>query len=157
MNQNYQKEIKKIIISFLIFMFFLPLNLFASENQNDSTLIKEQIRAKQDELYEVRKGIDAIEIKIKESQNEQTTLQNELEILSEEIKKTELEIQETDLKIENTKFAIEGKIKEIQIIELEISQQKEILAGFLREIYEQNQVSFLEIILEKDFSTAFRR
>ena len=150
MPKNYQKEIKKITISFLIFIFFLPLNLFASEIQNDSTLIKEQIRAKQDELYEVRKEIDEIEIKIEKSQREQTTLQNELEILGEEIKKTELEIQETDLKIENTKFAIEGKIKEIQIIELEISQQKEILAGFLREMYEQDQASFLEIMLEKE-------
>jgi peptidoglycan hydrolase CwlO-like protein len=155
MNQIYQKEIKKIIISFLIFIFFLPLNLFASENQNDSTFIKEQIRAKQDELYEVRKEIDAIEIKIEESQKEQTTLQNESEILGEEIKKTELEIQETNLKIENTKFTIERKIKEIQIIELEVSQQKEILAGFLREIYEQNQVSFLEIILEKEKASDF--
>jgi peptidoglycan hydrolase CwlO-like protein len=155
MNQIYQKEIKKIIISFLIFIFFLPLNLFASENQNDSTFIKEQIRAKQDELYEVRKEIDAIEIKIEESQKEQTTLQNESEILGEEIKKTELEIQETNLKIENTKFTIERKIKEIQIIESEVSQQKEILAGFLREIYEQNQVSFLEIILEKEKASDF--
>ena len=150
-----QKEIKNFIIPFLIFIFFLPLNLFASENQNNLTFIKEQIRAKQDELYEVRKEIDGIEIKIRESQSEQTTLQNELEILGEEIKKTELEIQETDLKIENTKFAIEGKIKEIKIIESEVSQQKEILAGFLREMYEQNQVSFLEIILEKEKASDF--
>ena len=106
MNQNYQKEIKNFIIPFIIFIFFLPLNLSASENQNDSEYIREQIRAKQDELYEVRKGIDAIEIKIEESQKKQTTLQNELEILGDEIKKTELEIQETDLKIENAKFAI---------------------------------------------------
>ena len=38
---------------------------------------------------------------------------------------------------------------------MEVSQQKEILAGFLREIYEQNQVSFLEIILEKEKASDF--
>mgnify|MGYP000611685502 CR=1 FL=1 len=67
--------------------------------------------------------------------------------LNNEINKLQTEITLKQTQIEQTALEIQSTEQKIQTAENDITQQKERLAGFIREIYKQDKKTFVELAL----------
>lgn len=114
------------------------------------------------EIEEKRGAIAAIDDKIKQyraeiqaKQAEAKTLQAQLSILEQQLETTGLEIQKLEIRVNQTELEIIANEKQVQ----ELNQQKEIMkqqiAELIREIYKEDDKSYLEIVLLNDNISEF--
>jgi murein DD-endopeptidase MepM/ murein hydrolase activator NlpD len=114
------------------------------------------------ELEQKRSGLKATEEKIKKFQEtiqikrqEARTLADQIGIIDDNITAIELNIQETAQKIEETDIEIAEVQEDIRIKEEEIGRQKQLLAEYIRSIYELDRQSAVTIFLKyQTFSEA---
>ena len=98
-------------------------------------------------LEKYEKEIAQYEKNIAASQQKQRTLENKIYILRQKINKLELEIKRSNIIIKDLENQIGDTQFSIQKTSQSIEDSKEKLAEILREIYEQDQKSFLEILM----------
>ena len=105
----------------------------------------EALKAKQAEYQE--------QIKLK--QGEKSTLNNQLAIINDRLLKAEIDIDSANLEIDKTNL----EIRKVEIdglnIDAEIETRKQHLASLLKQIYKQDQISTLEILLLNDSLAEF--
>ena len=155
-------KIKLILTGFIFFGlltagFFIsrPQPLFAQSNSEVSQL-NGQIEQRRKEINILQKEIDAYAENIKAKQKETKSLKGQIAILENQIAKLNLDIQATQKRIEQTNLEIQNINLKIQSLEKEIAAQKEKIAEYLRLIYKNDQVSYLQIILiNQSFSDFF--
>lgn len=153
---------RKIIFEFiLIFLavFVLPDFIFSAEDLEESCQLE---KIEQDcavlspsecrgllekcETYFQEKSA-AIEKDIDRTQTEKETLQNQIYILKNKIKKLDYQIYQNNLMIKDLSFQIGDTEDSIEKTSLKIEDSKNQLSKILREIYEQDQRSTVEILI----------
>lgn len=126
--------------------------------KSDVTVLElnQQIQDKRSKVGALRKQIAIYEQNIRQRQAEAASLENEIAILEDNIEKTNLDLQATEAEIEQLGLELEQAQVELEEKENEISLQKERLSAFIRQIYEQEQQDYFEILLSNDrFSDFF--
>lgn len=98
-------------------------------------------------LNQYEKEISQYESNIERSQQDQRTLNNKIYLLKQKISKLELEIKQSNIIIGDLEYQIGDTQESIEKTGQNVEQSKEKLSQVLREIYEQDQVSSLEILL----------
>lgn len=164
-----KKAIKKILLLFLIASFGLsPFNIVLAENLSfcESTeevdtrcnaLSKEECQTmlKKCESYFEEKSAQIAE-DISKTESEKKTLQGEIAILNSKISRISSEIYQSNLMIKNLDIQIGETEESIVKTTDDIEGSKDRLTDVLRTIYEEDQRSFIEILIsEKDISDFF--
>jgi murein DD-endopeptidase MepM/ murein hydrolase activator NlpD len=147
------KKHKLNIISVLFLSAFLVLfPLFTAPISAEESVeeLNEEVSDRKEEIEKLESQVSTLETEIAKKQEEERNLQNQIAILDGEIEKAEKQIEETELEIETTKVEIEQKEKEIKQKEKEIKSQKEVLAEFIRMMYQYDQNTSIELILAYD-------
>lgn len=133
---------KKLLASILFLAFLMP-NIFLLA---ELTPEQERVQLEQ-ELKSLEEKISQYENDITKTQQEKKTLQNQISILKKKISKLNLQINESGLMIKDVSYQIKDTEKSIEKTTLNIETSKQKLAGILRKIYEEDQKSFVELLL----------
>ncbi len=147
---NNQGNFLRFICLGLLFLFFW---LAPSVKSQSIDALRNNL---QNQIQQIQEKINLYQDQIKQKEKEAQTLKREIGILEAQVAQTELLIKQTDLAIQETELIIKDKEKELKNLGAQIDQEKAVLAEYLRTIYEYDQVSLTEIILEKqNFSDFF--
>ncbi|MDP1629767.1 MAG: lytic murein transglycosylase [bacterium] len=99
--------------------------------------------------------IEELEKKIRESQKiidqysrDSVSLKRDINIFNQKIAQLELEINQIKLSIQKLQFEISKKSGEINQTEGNIAQKREVLGKYLKQIYEDDQKTLLEMLLK---------
>jgi len=156
-----------ILIFVLIFVFFglnFPI-VFGNEGKEnfEKMCSSENIESKEKILSkrEYRKLLEKClkyfeeknseyEEKMERAKRKERTLQNEISYLKHKIAKLENQIYQSNLMIKDLSFQIADTQTSIEKTSLKIEEAKEKLVNILRAIYEEQQKSLLEILLQED-------
>lgn len=125
---------------------------------SDITILElnQQIRDKRSRAAALRKQIALYEKNIRERQAETVSLENEIAILEDTMAKTSLDLEATGVEIEQLGLESEQASAQIDEQQQEIDIQKERLAAFIRQLYEQSEKDYLQILLTHErFSDFF--
>ncbi|MDD2807768.1 MAG: peptidoglycan DD-metalloendopeptidase family protein [Patescibacteria group bacterium] len=156
-NKNQKVRRIKILVVCLIFSFGIA-NFFAIplKADDDVSSLNHKITDQKSRIDELQKEIDAYQKQIQAKQQEAKSLQNQLAILDNQIAKVNLDIEETQIKINQTNLEIQKLNLEIKDTEKNIFDSKTKIGEYLRLIYRDDQVSYLEILLNNhSFSDFF--
>lgn len=132
----------------------------AAENQkknDEENLIRlnQGVSKKRDELNTLQKEIEAYQEQIETKQSESRGLNNQIGILDNQVAKINLDIEATQLKIEQTQLEIQSLNIQIQRLEDKIGNHKNKIGEYIRLIYQNDQVSYLEILLKNNAFSDF--
>jgi len=92
---------------------------------------------------------------ISKKEKEKNTLKNKINILQKKIKDLEYQISQTNLVIKDLKIQIEDTESSINKTGLKIEDSKNKLANILRNIYEEDQRSSIEILFSENTLSGF--
>jgi len=140
------KNKAKILLSiFIIANLILPLNYSKSESIDE---LKNLISGKQKIIEELNAQQKVYQQKIKQKQQESTSLNNEISILNSKIASRTLGIESTNLQIENMNLEIKSVNLEIEKKGNEIKINQERLKNTLQKLYrEEEKGGYLKILL----------
>ena len=140
---NFQ-FLKTVLLLILTVVISLPfLTVFAQSEELDCGTLEEC----QALLQEYEKEISQYEGNISKSQQEQKTLNNKIYLLKQKVYKLELEIKQSNIIIGDLEYQIGDTQESIVQTSQNIEGTKQRLAQVLRELYEQDQISSLEVLL----------
>ena len=112
--------------------------------------LKQQIKEREEEIRQLEEQATAYEQDLKETQQKKNTLQNQLATIEARIRKLRADINVTSAKISTAKLQIEELTLEIYEKTKKIEEHKENIAGIIRTIYEYDEISLLELVLENE-------
>ncbi len=150
-----------ISVFFLIVAAVLTLFTFsldAAKEKSDVTILElnQQIRDKRSRVYTLRKQIAMYEQNIRQRQAETISLESEIAIMEDKAEKTRLDLEATEVEIEQLGLEIDQANAQIVQQQNEIDLQKDRLSAFIRQLYEQSEKDYLEILLTNErFSDFF--
>lgn len=162
-----QKDKEKPYLNILAVACLTLALLFAAKAPNilaqDSTNSEdEKISQLSGEINEKKKSADilqqeinAYEQQIKQKQAEARSLNNQISILDNQVAKINLDIEATQIRIEQTQLEIQKLNLEIKELENLIDTKKKQLGEYLRKIYQNDQVSQLEVLLSNNSFSDF--
>ena len=133
--------------------FVIPSKPAAAED--DISGLNNQVEDRRREIDDLQKEIDAYKQKIAAKQKETRSLRNQLAIIENEVAKLGLDIQATEKKIQQTNLEIQALNIRIKRQEERIAEQKGWISEYIRLIYQQDQVSYLEVMLLNDSFSQF--
>lgn len=144
----------------LLFLFVFSLGTFFSSvvlvNSETIEEMNKKIEQKKDDIDGLVEKVKIYQEKIKEVKNQAFNLKNQLNLLDNEIKKNELDIEITEKQIQKTNMEIQAITIAIDQKEKEIGTLKKQLSEFIRILYRNDQVSYLEVLLlNNSFSDFF--
>jgi murein DD-endopeptidase MepM/ murein hydrolase activator NlpD len=133
-------------ILFLISCFLLPVLSQASLLDD----LKQQIKEREAEIKQLEEQAAAYQQNLKETQQQKNTLQNQLAIIEARIRKLRADINVTSARISAANLQIEELTLEIYEKTQKIEEHKENIAGIIRTIYEYDEKTLLELVLENE-------
>lgn len=127
---------------FLILVWFFSLNqgFFVFAQEDDPAAL----RLKRDEL---QKELEEIQSQISRVQSETKTLQRDISRLNLEIKELNIGIRQADLTIKELALVIKEKEAALEEIKDNILKKRAGIGAALRQIYEFDQISSIEILI----------
>ena len=150
-----QKRVMQTTMFVGLFLFIIMFGFTAVLAEEESEIQKEALRI---ELQEIEKEIANIQAQIHEQSNTGEGLERELRILQGTINTLQLQIRQLDLAIHQTNDEIIETEETIVAAGERIEKQKNLIASLIRQIYEQNNTGFIELVLTYDsFSDFFNR
>lgn len=132
----------------LLFVFFV----FAQSDTLSPTQEKELLEK---QLQELEQQISVIEGDIIRTQQQENNLKNQIALLRSRIQKLTLQIEQSNILIGDLRSQIGDTTAAIEKTSAEIEKTKNQIAEVLRRVYEENQKSKLEILLESDTLSDF--
>lgn len=121
-------------------------------------LLNQQIDEKQKQIDELKRQQAVYERQLDQKREQRETLATELSNIQDSLVTTETSLEITRTQIEALQLEIDKVQREINQKEEAIAQRQSELAALLRQIYESDQVSNLEILVEEQsFSSFFSR
>jgi len=117
--------------------------------------VSQELQTRRQEIEKLKKAVEEYRQKIVSQRNQAFSLQNQINILDTQIAKTKIEIKAKEQEIELIKLDIIETQKEIEQLEQKIKNKKEKLSEFLRVIYQNDEKSYLEILLMNDSLSDF--
>src|SRR3989344_5129283 len=140
--------------------FFILAVVFSSpagglaQTPDPSTVLQRRAQLEA-ELQGLEKEIEGFRALIEGKQNEARSLERDIAILDAQIKKAKLEIKARTITIGSLQQAIGEKSSLIGALEAKIGREKASLAELLRKLYELDQTSLVEALLEYDSLSDF--
>ena len=154
-----------VLISISLFLAFIKyidaFPLLSTDVGGDDEIIEEiqelnqDLQTRRQEIEDLKKQVEEYRQKIIAQRNEAFSLKNQISILDTQIAKTKVEIKAKEQEIELTKLDIQEVKAEIALFKKRIKQQKEKIAEVLRVIYQNDEKSYLEILLMNDSLSDF--
>jgi len=117
--------------------------------------IAQQLKEQRDAIDEIRGKIDAYEKQIQTKRNQALSIKNELSTLTDRIDQTRLELELKRKEITELNLRMTETEKRIKAKNEEIARQKERISEFIRLLHQQNQKSYVEILLANDAFSEF--
>lgn len=124
----------------------LAVNTKIALNDEISTL-NETLQSRRAEINKLKEQAEQYQQQIRGSQAKANTLKNEVQILDAQIAKFSIEIKAKEQEIALTELNISDIEDQIKTGEARIVEQKAKIAAILRELYQSNTTSDLEILL----------
>ena len=149
---------KKIIIVFLIVcgLVFATPGLVYSEssavggNKEEIDDLNKKIENQKSKIKEMEDAMDEYKKSIAAKQLQAASLKNQISILDNRLAQTEVDVKLTEGKINEAKLEIEALELSIADKEAVINKQQIIIAKMVRNIYADDQRTYLEILLTSD-------
>lgn len=133
---------------FLTLLFILPIG---------SSLVSAQSDCDDADTDCITDRIDSLEKKLKDASKKKGELEKNLNQINTSLTSTQQVIQRTQVLLNESTQTIEQKEKEVASLERQLTLEKSVLKGLLRELYERNGMPLHEIILvESDMAGIFR-
>jgi peptidoglycan hydrolase CwlO-like protein len=132
---------KALAIMALFLLFIVPVNGAYAASLSDVNKLDREINR----LNNVIKG----------KKSEAQSLQNELAVIDAEITKIQLEINRTQTKIDTLSAEISKTEKKIKETEIELTRMRDQLSELIRTMYEDGQVSMIEVIAKSGSFSEF--
>jgi len=164
-------RVKKALLIILLVVLVLPgIKILAQVNEDMEKMCEmDRIESECDKISptDCRKLLEKcdkyfqeksaeIEKDISRTEAEKKTLQNQIYVLRNKIKSLDYQIYQNNLMIKDLNFQIEDTQSSIEKTSNKIEESKRKLTNILREIYEQDQRSTIEILLgENELSDFF--
>lgn len=154
---NKNKKISAIFLAAIMLaaLFFNNQKIVLGQEGDAVQEYNSEIKARKEKIDEINQQIEQYNQQIALKQKEGVSLKNQLAILENEIKKTELDIEKTKNIIAELDLEIKSLELQIKQAAEEISKQKNQLQEYLRVIYENDQKSYLEVLLLNDSFSKF--
>jgi len=131
---------------FATFSVLLLISAFGFAQSQNPTPTQER-ELLENQLEELEKQIGAIEGDITKTQKEKDSLTNQISILRNKIRKLNLQIEQSNILIGDLRSQIQDTSASIEKTSSEIEKIKDQMAEVLRQVYQGNQKSKLEIVL----------
>ncbi|MBI4426412.1 MAG: peptidoglycan DD-metalloendopeptidase family protein [Candidatus Kerfeldbacteria bacterium] len=120
--------------------------------------LNRQIEEKRGRIDELKRQTALYERRLEQQQDQRASLQLELEQLGESIDNTKTELELNTIQLEALQLEIQKVEREIASREQQIADHRSELGELLRQLYQSDQVSHLELIVqEQSFSDFFSR
>ncbi|MBI4092752.1 MAG: peptidoglycan DD-metalloendopeptidase family protein [Candidatus Kerfeldbacteria bacterium] len=133
-------------------------NTNASADTIEIDTLNQQIEEKRKAIDELKRQTAIYERQLEQQQDQQASLESELFELNDSIKETGTKLELNTVEIESLQLQIQRVQRDIVAREKEIAAQQDELGTLLRRLYETDQVSHLELVVqEQTFSGFFAR
>jgi len=117
-----------------------------------------QIEQKQSKVKKLEHSIEQVRREIEVRRREEVSLDNQLGLLTNRAKQVELEIESAEEKIDELGLEMEALTLDIAEKEAQITKHKRLMAEFIRTIYYEGDMSYIEILAAYDtFSDFYNR
>lgn len=150
------------ICGLLFFVFTAYIKAFPTpavgrDDDIDSEIqeMNQELQTRREEIEELKKQAEEYRQKLISKRNEAFSLQNQINILDAQIAKAKIDIKTKEQEIELTKLDIKEIQNQIERLKTDIARQKEYLSQILRVIYQNDEMSYLEILLMNDSLSEF--
>ena len=121
-------------------------------------IINQQIEDKRKNVQKLEKSIATVKKDINKTRLKKVSFQNQIAILDNRTTQVELDVEVTQEKIDTLDLEIKSFALQIEKKEENISNQKEMIAEFIRTIHYEDDKSYLEILAAYDnFSDFYNR
>lgn len=135
---------KRVIFLMAFFLVLaLPGLVFGIANAS----VQDEIDARNKQIEEIQKQIDAYQQQIEENSSKEQTLAGEIAQLNAQINKVQLEIKSLGIAIDQTSLEIGDTQKGIQNAIDELGLHKEVLAKYMRILYELDKENLTRVLL----------
>jgi membrane-bound lytic murein transglycosylase B len=151
------KKVIKIIVCFALLLgFVLPALRWVSYEVLAQTP-QEERQALEEELRKLEEQLSSIENDISKTEKEKKTLQNEIYLLRRKVQSLNIQIQQSNTMIQDVGLQIDDTKGSIEYTSLKMEESKDRLSAILREIYQEDKKSLIEIFLaEEELSNFFK-
>lgn len=125
---------------------------------NEIDQLNQQIDDKRKQIDEMKRQTAIYERTLEQKQNQRASLQSELADIDDSVENTQNDLEINKTEIESLQLQIQKVERQITLKEKEIGTNRDTLASLLRQLYESDQVTHLELIVqEPTFSGYFSR
>lgn len=145
-DKNRQRR-KRANLAVWLFLGALAVFLFFAAGVH-ATSVDELKQSLQQEIEVLEKKIQEHQKLIDQYRQNSVSLQRDINIFNQKISQLELEIKQIQLTIQKIQIEISKKTREINDAEVALSQKREVLGSYLKQIYEDDDNSFLRMILK---------
>jgi membrane-bound lytic murein transglycosylase B len=139
------RRISKNSLVILLFAAFLLPQFFSL-----AATPQEERAALEEELKQLEEQIAQYESDISKTEQEKKTLQNEIYILRKKIERLDLQIYQSNIMIKDLTYQISDTESSIDQTALKIEDTRFQLANILRQIYQEDQKSLVEVLLSEE-------
>lgn len=153
---------KRVVIICLLLIFGLttqPIfsiqSALAKTNQEEITELNQKIAERKDKIKTLEDSIAKYKKNIEQKQLEAVSLRNQLDIIENHIARIKADVDLTDEKIAKTELEIKALTIEINDRQKNIDRQKQIIAKMLRNVNQEQNKNYLEILLTNDSFSDF--
>ena len=144
---------RKFATAFICLLFFIALPVAAVDDKVID--LNNQIQTKQQELETLKKRIETYQNAIVDKQNQVSSLRNQLNILDDKIEQAALELEANELKLNTVTLQIQAVTLDIAAREADISQKKSQISELVRQLYQADQKTLLEVLVLNSSLGAF--
>lgn len=159
MKSNWSIFLKLSVLFLLLFTFSERASLVFSQSDNefDSEInnLNVQIGLQKQQIDALRKRQQEYQVQIKAKQKDQLSLNKQLEIIEDKLAQTMLDVESANLEIDKTNLEMRKLEIDGNNLDKKIDERKEHIANLLRTLYQQDQISSLEILLLNDSLAEF--
>lgn len=146
---DFKKLSGFFVILFSIFYFLVSLSFAQTTSQEDRATLER-------ELAQLEKQIDQYENTISIYQKQGKSLKGEINKLNSNISKINLQIKAINLEIAKLDLDIQKNNQQIKTTEQDLESNKKALINALQDLYEEDQVNLVHLLLKnKNFSNFF--
>lgn len=141
-NEVFSYNFRFLIVIFSLYFFIFNFSSFAT-----NAAVQDEIADRQKQIEELERQIAEYQSQIEQTQFASKTLENEIKNLNAKINQMTLEIRSLELSIKQTGVEIDDTEVKISDANDKILKHRGALAQYLKAIYETDQKSLTEVLL----------
>ncbi|MEK7520061.1 MAG: hypothetical protein AAB581_02355 [Patescibacteria group bacterium] len=127
----------------------------ASVHAQDDVIVSEQKQTLRGQLKEIEQQINEYQESIATTKQEQKSLNQEIGVLDKQVKKQQLQIREIDLSLADVEDDIRTKTAEIDSLEGQLAERRQLLLASVRRLNEYDGTSAVSLFLRSESISVF--